>query len=174
MERKSHWGSVLSAVAVTGLVLSITTLISKELDNEQDQFYSIYESTPSISIDLGEDIDYMCLSSSEYGQPYLPEGFQCYDCERTDETQEIIDQGYTHNHILLIVRSENQIRAMKVDLSILNSEELVTSYRGAAFGPEAIINHRQCIENPSGLASCQPRYARCRFLFEISNYEEGP
>jgi hypothetical protein len=94
------------------------------------QQITINEEMPSITVSIGSgEMDYMCLSSAEYGQPYLPEEFACHDCSISEDSKELLNEAWGPSHILLITRSNSVLEIKRIDFSTVSNTEMYTSYR---------------------------------------------
>jgi hypothetical protein len=127
---------------------------------------SINANIPSISIDAtSTQADYICLSSSEYGQLYLPKQFQCYSCFVSDEDREIIDRQWRPDTLLLVLRTENSLSVSEVNLSEIKGREVKTWYSGISYHPDSVTSMSQCTTERSAVAYCAEQSGRCLLLF---------
>lgn len=134
------------------------------------QSLSIDASKPSIHINLGANSPkYMCLSSAEYGQLYLPMKYQCSSCKLSEESKHVIEEGWSPDSILLVIRRNNEFDVRRLNLSFVREFPLYTSYSGAAWHPEQFSGMSQCTRSNLRVASCYQYGGECLFLFEETN-----
>lgn len=118
----------------------------------------------TVSIESGE-LDYMCLSSAEYGQLYLPEEFACHDCSVSEDSKELLNEAWGPDHILLITRSNNVLDVKRLDFSAASNMDMYTSYRNISYFPEKVNKMSQCTYAAVAVAGCHEQSGSCLMLF---------
>lgn len=155
-----------------GLIALLTVM---PISDALSQSLSIDASKPAIHINLGgESPEYMCLSSAEYGQLYLPMKYQCSSCTLSEESKEVIEDGWSPDTILLAVRKGDEFDVRKINLSFAREFPLYTWYSDVAFRPHRYPDMRQCAESGEVVASCSAFKGHCLFLFEKAKDRTGP
>ncbi|OLP72817.1 hypothetical protein AK812_SmicGene48049 [Symbiodinium microadriaticum] len=84
----------------------------------------------TLHVEIGADAyGFMCLTSLEYDQAYLPKEFLCLDCVRSEKTREILRKGWSKESIYLVYKTGNEMNVQEIDVSNLDSSSIITYYQ---------------------------------------------
>lgn len=156
----------LALVAIIALAISGHVQIANSMRTEISESVAIDAGIPTISIEMSGASDYICLSSAEYGQAYLPEAFQCHQCDMSEAASTVLDAPWNENRILLISRSGNQIHASEIDVSSISGYRINTWYKNISYYPEKAQGMSQCTLGKRALATCHRTANGCLLLFK--------
>jgi hypothetical protein len=150
-------------VAVTVWHLSMGTL-----DNaERAARVELNVPDRTLHIEIGADAyGFMCLTSLEYDQAYLPEEFLCLDCVRSEKTLEVLRKGWSKESIYLVYKTGNEMNVQEIDVSSLDSSSIFTSYQSLSDDGGGLGGRAQCTRSSSARASCASYAGSCLLLFE--------
>jgi hypothetical protein len=114
--------------------------------------------------------DYICLSSAEYDQFYLPREFACYQCDKTKRARDLVSKGWSPTDIMIVIRRGNIIDAFQVKAVVPpgHKESIYTSYKGASYHPEKRRPFKQCSTAPRPQAYCMNYIGQCLLMFNDS------
>ena len=167
--------ALLTASLILFLVFWHTPKLSESKDfpvGGQEIYLDIFAKSISIELEIEEN-DYMCLSSAEYGQAYLPSPFECNTCIMSVESRETIERPWSSDRILLISKKGAFIKAREIDLSRVAGIGVRTWYGGISYHPEIVTDMAQCTTDSTAVASCFDYSGECLFLFESRQNVEG-
>ena len=116
-------------------------------------------------VNIPNNFKYACLTSSEYGQAYLPKGYECYDCEISEKHREILNRDYREDKILLLIRVNNKFIVSDVDLNKIMGLNPYTSYTSVAYNSEDFGEYSQCTSNINENIWCYRYLKSCLLMF---------
>ena len=123
---------------------------------------------PAISIELLEsDIEYMCLTSAEYSQLHLPDGYECWDCSISSSSREVLEKPWSEDSIIIAYKSGPNLSIHEIRLPEFDGYRLKTWYRSVSYRPETYRNMSQCTRRTvRDIATCNHKaFGECLFLF---------
>ena len=164
---KSGLGVLFTAtVAVAAWYLSMGTLDNAERAARVD--LNVPDRTLDIEIGA-EAYGFMCLTSLEYDQAYLPKEFFCLDCVRSEKTRQILRKGWSKDNIYLVYKTGNEMNVQEIDISSLDSSSIFTSYQSLPDDGGRLGDQTQCTRSSSARASCASYAGHCLLLFETTD-----
>ncbi len=162
----------LLVLPLLALVAIIAWAILGDAKNTNAMSATVWDSitidvdAPTISLKVDEEASYICLSSAEYGQAYLPDEFQCHQCIRSEATTAALDAPWNENRPLLISKLGDEIRASEIDVSSISDHRISTWYKNISYYPEKAQGMSQCTSNTNVLATCYQTENGCLFMFQ--------
>ena len=122
---------------------------------------------PVVVVEIGADAyGFMCLTSLEYDQAYLPKEFLCLDCVRSEKTREILRKGWSKESIYLVYKTGNEMNVQEIDVSNLDSSSIITYYQSPSSNGGRLGEQTQCTRSNRARASCVTYAGGCLLLFE--------
>ena len=147
------------------LLVDISRL--SELSGVTDEGDAIRIGALTRHVEIGADAyGFMCLTSLEYDQAYLPKEFLCLDCVRSEKTREILRKGWSKESIYLVYKTGNEMNVQEIDVSNLDSSSIITYYQSPSSNGGRLGEQTQCTRSNRARASCVTYAGGCLLLFE--------